>query len=77
MRGPTASFRSGIGLQMDKKDVFNINILKMPVARLFKFQLAYKCTVAFCQNYIKYDNYIKVFTQITNTAPQLITLANV
>lgn len=36
---PTASFRSRIDLQIVKKYVFNISILKMPVALLFKFTL--------------------------------------
>lgn len=42
MRGPTACFRSRIDLEIVKKDIFNISILKMPVGWLFKFQLACK-----------------------------------
>lgn len=45
IRGPTASFRSRIDLEIVKKYVFNISILKMPVARLLKFQLSYKYTL--------------------------------
>lgn len=45
IEGPTAPFKSGIDLEIKQKEVFNISILEMPVARLFKFQLSYRCTL--------------------------------
>lgn len=42
---PTAPLKYGIDLEIKEKDVFSISILKMPVARLFKFQLTYRCTL--------------------------------
>lgn len=71
---PTAPFKSGIDLEIKGKYVFSISILKMPVYRLFKFQLSYRCTLKntvilqqYNANSITTHN-IKVFSKTTENS---------
>lgn len=71
MRGPTASFSPRIDLEIVEKDVFNISILKMPVARVIQVSsgIAYRGSLEmrwiYRNNMQNTPHSFKVFSEMT------------